>query len=140
METAQIKLGIRDLPFARKLAGYESPGMARDATYRRMDALSVLNDMQKAYKDKETRNPQALAALRREHGAELALIPEANKLRRELSSLRKQRLATLNDTTLSKAEQRRRTDAIAERERRAMAEFNRRYMRAVGRQDSRQAA
>jgi hypothetical protein len=136
------KLGMRDLPFARKLAGYESAGMARDATYRRIDALAVLHDMERAYSGKaepDRRNPQALAKLRREHGAELALVTEANKVRKEMSALRKQRLAVLG-SDMPAAEQRRRTDAIAEREKRLMADFNRRYMRALRTQDARQAA
>jgi len=114
------QLDLSDVPFARRVVGTASPWQARDITYQRLGEIELLADEAKV-------NPEA----RRENRRLLALTDEARKLRRELSTMRKQRRAILADETLPTAQRRARIDRIDERERAAMAAFNARYIRAL---------
>jgi hypothetical protein len=121
------QFGVSDVPFLRRVKGSASPYQEKDATYRRITELEILDDRMKA----ASTDMDKARAIMAEHRAELGMIKPARKLRSSLADLRKQRTAVLADERLSAAEQRARTDKIAETELRLMRQFNEHYVRAL---------
>lgn len=124
-------LSILDVPFARKVLGYDSPFLAREVTYRRITEIETLADEIKAAQDGGDR--EAVRSIRRESGPILGMAPAARALRRELTDIRKQRQALSERENWTAAQKRERMDRLDVRERALMEAFNRRYLTALKR-------
>jgi hypothetical protein len=120
------KLSVwRDTPFVRKFFGDASPWQQRDVTYQRMGEIETLAD------EADSEDKAFAQKVRRENRRLLALTDNSRKLRRELGSIRKQRLNIKGNDKLPIAERRRRIDRLEQREGDLMTRFNRAYLRAL---------